>query len=714
MIYEFLDFQLDPRSRVLTRHDETVPVTAKVFDMLLLLIRQQGQVVTKEEFFKTIWPNTAVEEANLSQNIFVLRKLLGEKESGQKIIHTHTGAGYSFLPEVREVGDTPPVEPFRLRRRWAVPVMAIAALAAIATLAISNGNWIGRSHPASRKWAASTQIGVESFPALSPDGSRLAFTWDGGTLGATPNLYLLDLPAENRPLTAARPLARREPGGEVACPAWSPDSRQLAFVRQGPGRAALYTISSDGTGEHKVRDMAPATLAYTGCVAAYSSDGRSLAVATPGTGMQTHLIRLSLESGLETPMIPAPEGIHSGDAHPAYSPDGRHLAFLRKDTRESMDIYLVASTPDGRTTGEAWRLTNDRLPMHGIAWAPDSKSIVYSATRQGTVALWRIPAGGGAAEAVTGGDLGKYPTISTGNGRLSFAVLSENRNLWRLPLSPNGVPSAPPTQLLSSTRRDEGPVFSRDGRMISFFSDRTGSYEIWTCEADGTKARALTSFGGGWAGLTDWSPDGHTILFDVVTPAGSQDIYSVPSAGGKAEPFITGPALEAVPTYSRDGKWTYFSSSRSGRFQIWRADTHGRNLTQITKEGGLGAHEADDGYLYYSTQVNVPEIRRVPTAGGAEETVLGAPRPRFFGHWVNVNGRIYFIRQPDDSLYDGPRPSEFWAYEIKTRLARKLSDLPGRVHHTTPSLAVSPDGRTLVYSRIDSASGDLYVVDNFH
>jgi len=297
---------------------------------------------------------------------------------------------------------------------------------------------------------------------------------------------------------------------------------------------------------------------------------------------------------------------------------------------------------------------------------------------------------------------------------LSLAVLSENRNLWRLPLSPDGVPSAPATLLLSSTRKDEGPVFSRDGRNISFFSDRTGSYEIWTSEADGSHPRALTSFGGAFAGLTDWSFDGRTILLDVVTPNGSQDIYSIPSAGGKAEPLVVGPALDAAPLFSRDDRWIYFSSTRSGgRFQIWRTDREGRTPVQITKEGGLGAREADDGYIYYASQAPAPEIRRVPVASGVEETVLSNPRPRFFGHWAITRGRIYFIRQPDDSLFDGPRPSELWAFEVRTRQARKLADLPGRIHHTTPSLAVSPDGRTIVYSRIDSASGDLYVVENF-
>ncbi|MFN0106542.1 MAG: winged helix-turn-helix domain-containing protein [Bryobacteraceae bacterium] len=713
MIFEFLNFRLDPRARTVTRSGEPVPMTAKVFDTLLLLVRNAGQIVTKDEFLKTIWPGTVVEEANLSQNVFLLRKLLGEKESGQKIILTHTGAGYSFLPEVRVVVDTlsPELSPaIRPQRRWFWPALTLAALAVFASLAVSRGNWQGRSALEARKWAASTKPGVESYPALSPDGSRLAFTWDGGTLGASASLYLQKLPSRNDPLLPASRLTKDD-GDGIACPAWSLDGQRIAFVRQGPSRAAVYTISAEGTEERKIRDLPPATLAYTGCVVAFSADGTSLAVATAGAAMQTHLIRVALATGVEEPMIPAPEGIHSGDAHPAYSPDGRYLAFLRRDTRASMDIYLVAAAADGRASGEPRRLTVERLLMHGIAWSPDSKSIVYSATRQGTVALWRIPVNGGISEAVPGGDMGQYPTISR-NARLSFTVLTENRNLWKLPLSSQGVPEAPPSPLLSSTRKDEGPVYSRDGRRLSFFSDRTGSYEIWSCESDGSRPRALTSFGGAFAGLTDWSLDGKTILFDVVTPNGSQDIWTVPAFGGKAEPLITGPGLEAVPTFSRDDRSIYFSSTRSGRFQIWRADRQGGNLAQITKQGGLAAREAEDGYLYYSTQVNVPEIRRVPVNGGMEETILSDPRPRFFGHWVLRRGRIYFIRQPDDSMYDGTRSSELWAYELNTRRARKLADLPGWVHHTTPSLAVSPDGGMVVYSRIDSASGDLYVIDN--
>ena len=187
----------------------------------------------------------------------------------------------------------------------------------------------------------------------------------------------------------------------------------------------------------------------------------------------------------------------------------------------------------------------------------------------------------------------------------------------------------------------------------------------------------------------------------------------MPSSGGEPEPLITGPALETNASFPGMGvRSTFLRPQR--RFQIWRSDLKGRDPVQITREGGFGAIEGEDGYVYYSTRVNAPKIKRVPARGGVEETILSDPQPRFFGHWALRGRRIFFIRQPDDSMFDGRRLSELCDFDIAGRRARKLMDLPGWVHHTTPSLALSPDGRTLVYSRIDSASGDLFMLEGFH
>src|SRR5579863_2799035 len=102
-LYEFGPFRLDPEKELLLRADETVPLAPKAFQVLLVLMRHNKQVVTKDDLLKTIWPDTFVEEANLSRNIFLLRKALGESPQDHQYIVTVPGRGYRFAEDVQLV-----------------------------------------------------------------------------------------------------------------------------------------------------------------------------------------------------------------------------------------------------------------------------------------------------------------------------------------------------------------------------------------------------------------------------------------------------------------------------------------------------------------------------------------------------------------------------------------------------------------------------------
>src|SRR5712691_968892 len=101
--YEFGPFQLDPKNRILLRDRQSVPLTPKVFDTLLLLVERSGQLVLKDELMQAIWPDSFVEESNLTQTVFMLRKALGETGSDQRYITTVPGRGYRFAPDVKQV-----------------------------------------------------------------------------------------------------------------------------------------------------------------------------------------------------------------------------------------------------------------------------------------------------------------------------------------------------------------------------------------------------------------------------------------------------------------------------------------------------------------------------------------------------------------------------------------------------------------------------------
>ena len=109
--YEFGRFRLKVAERVLLREGELVPLTPKVFDILVTLVEHGGQVVAKDDLMKRVWPNTFVEEGNLTQNISLLRKALGESPGGVQFIETVPRRGYRFVADTRQSWHEESLEP---------------------------------------------------------------------------------------------------------------------------------------------------------------------------------------------------------------------------------------------------------------------------------------------------------------------------------------------------------------------------------------------------------------------------------------------------------------------------------------------------------------------------------------------------------------------------------------------------------------------------
>ena len=101
--YEFGPFRIDPSQRVLFREGKPVALPPKIFETLLVLVERSGQIVEKEKLIEEVWPETVVEENNLTQYISALRKTLGDDRHEHRYIETIPRRGYRFAAEVREV-----------------------------------------------------------------------------------------------------------------------------------------------------------------------------------------------------------------------------------------------------------------------------------------------------------------------------------------------------------------------------------------------------------------------------------------------------------------------------------------------------------------------------------------------------------------------------------------------------------------------------------
>ena len=545
--------------------------------------------------------------------------------------------------------------------------------------------------------------GREEWPTFSPDGNQLAFMWSGEK-GDNMDVYV-------KLTDAGAPLRLTSHPGLDNSPTWSPDGKYVACTRFDKGQSAIFIIPALGGPERKLLSLGFESHwfgNYAGVV--WSPDGQSVAFPDKSSPLELPGIFLaSVETG-EKRRLTSPPAQYLGDWFPAFSPDGRTLAFTRSSSEGTADVYLVPVVG-----GEPRRLTFDNTWTVGPVWTPDGSSIVFFSLRGGTLRLWKVSASGGVPELLAiGGETFMVqqhpspPSISRRGKRILFAKYFEDINIWRTEVSKSTGRGTSPTKLISSTQYDGAPQFSPDGQKIVFQSERSGLSDIWICDREGANARQLTFLGGPLVGTPRWSPDGRYIAFDA-RAEGHSDIYLVDAEGGRPRRITTETSNDVVPSWSRNGRFVYFASNRTGtRPEIWKAPVAGGEAQQVTKQGGFAAFESPDGkYLYYA-KLDVAGLWRIPLEGGHESLVLDQLKPREGGYWAVAADGIYFINsesKPHATI-------EFFAFA--TSRLTSIATIEKEPINWASNLAVSPDGRWILYTQVDQSDSDIMLMENFH
>jgi Tol biopolymer transport system component len=615
------------------------------------------------------------------------------------------------LLDAAEAGDVR--GPQRVKPDWRLASGSALVLALLVAGLVGILGWPGRPRgEAARAQPLTSLPGLENYPALSPDGSSVAFTW-GGPKGDNPDVYVQLIGSAGSALRlTADPLNDFNP-------VWSPDGHWIAFLRlNASGDASeLRLVPPLGGPERKLADVRVGARFVSPPYIAWLPDATGLvATDAPAGNEAARLVVVALDTGEKRPLTePAPPA--AGDAHPAVSPDGRWLVFRRNASGlYAGELHRLALAKGWRATGEPERLTPVTLDAEHPAFLPDSREIVFSARG----ALWRLDAAVRRAEearpqrlAFVGED-GRMPTISRGRSgrgaRLVYVRGFDDFNIWRVDTAAAGAPTA---LAISSSRSDGMPQLSPDGRRVAFASDRSGDWEIWLADLDGSDAVQLTSLGARVTGYPHWSPDGAAIVFHS-NLEGQPEIFLVPASGGKPRQLTNHPASDAFPSFSRDGRVVYFSSTRSGSENIWKLPVSGGEAERVSNEPGTVPCESPDGeYLYYLETLFQPSPlwRRRHQGGAPEKIVEGV----VLGNYAVLEHGVYFVDRPStqQELYYADRPSagtRLRYLDLRTKrtavVARDLGgvDLP---------LAVTREGRTILYARMDSSIHDLMLVDDF-
>jgi Tol biopolymer transport system component len=307
-----------------------------------------------------------VEEISLTRNISVLRKVFGEKPGEHAYIVTVPGVGYRFVAavdatELPKPSNATPAAPVRQRQRRSVALGAVAIL----SLLLSRH---GSSTLVRHSIPLTSYPGSELNPALSPEGGRIAFAWDGE------NQDNFDIYVKTMGSSAPLRLTRNS-AADVA-PAWSPDGSAIAFLRLHSGRQEIFTVPSLGSAERKI-DETLCDFRFQQPSLAWSPDGRSLVVShREGDQIREALFVVSVQTGEKRRLTSPPAG-WAGDYKPSFSTDGRRLLFVRMPGYTGGALYLMDVSGDLRPAGEPTPLTKGDLWITSPAWFPDGRRIAY-------------------------------------------------------------------------------------------------------------------------------------------------------------------------------------------------------------------------------------------------------------------------------------------------------------------------------------------------
>ena len=674
--FEFGEFVLNARERMLLRSGKPIALTPKTFLLLKTLVENHGRLVTKSELMQTVWQDSFVEESNLTVSINALRKALGDIRSRPHYIETVPKNGYRFIAEVSEPtsqdGNETQIAGTSPERRTSLTpeIYYVAAGLLLVVGILGTVAWFARDRilgtptapilSAPFRSSKFSTSGTVTKAAISPDGKYAAFTdssggnqglWlrqidSGENIQIVPpakvyyfgiafanggdSIYFVRKPTDGHGLPAIYRVATfggipvKILDGALNWISLSPDDKQISFIRCNytpDDYCSLFIADADGTNERKLSSKPAAVLVENN---RFAPNGRSIAVTYGELLSGTPSCRIALvdiATGAETEIgarkffnIKSLQWLPSGDA----------LLFTVRDYDDGR-ISIWKTPIEG---GEPEILSKDAATYEDLSL--DKKGERMIATQVENDFQIYVGAEGELRPLTSAHDLSVGP-----EGRIVYSTF--DGNIWTI--SANGSERR---QLTTGPSGDLFPHFSPDGRHIFFKSYRSGDAHVWKMLSDGSgPARISQKTGGTPCGAT---LDGKWLYYTI-----GRTLYKVPTTGGDETPVSSSRMLR--PTCSPDGNLVAYFFLDNG-FKIAVMNTSDGTIEKV---------------LNYGDQKLLPQ------------PIAWSPDGRTLNFVINANGK-----------------NTLWRQSLDENTPRIITDLGG---DEIRGLAIMPDGKTFAIIR---------------
>lgn len=772
--YTFAEYELDLARRLLLRAGQSIPLNAKAFDLLVVLIQNRERVIAKEELMELVWRDQFVEEANLAVQISTLRRVLGEKKGEHRFIVTVPGRGYRFVAAVQNGGaDTDIVIETHTTSHILVEEEVIAEPE---TKSAIDRDWtkaraIGRRHSDLAVYDDCSRPNPTSIVDITPEQlvarqdddvwrrRRVHIAWLAAVLALVflggLGFWIYRSRTQNRQLTKSFPpqqiTIRRfsTTGGVPYRVVISPDGKSLVYLQRINGKDSLWLGRIETNTSVQVNQ--PSNSWYGDVV--FAPDGGSIYFTLQDDNHpQWTLLRMSVLGGAVTGLI--------GNVHSpiTFSPDGRQLAFLRVNNETHQTSIVIADAADGkRERILVTRSSPERFSTDGLSWSPDGTVIAVAAAkadnkREGILAVrvadgsiskigdrdWRnvgnlawlpdasglvtiaqenfIPRGGGQiwlltypvgevrqlTDEVNTYQMG-YLSMSA-DGKAAILGAYSNSEIW---IAPEADVKQAHRVFQGASLRDEGRhglAWMPDGRLL--YTAYVGeSQTIWAMNGDASNPQQLTPTHSPNSVDDQMSvtADGRYLVFHS-NRSGISEIWRANTDGSDLKQLTAGGG-NSQPSLSPDGKWIIYASARDSKSTLWRISIDGGQATQLTDRRLLWPEVSPDGkQIACIDPTTFPRRRLVvmPFAGGEPVKSFAVPQS------ASLERRLRWTPDGNAIMYEDSYQG-LWRQvliEEKPELVKGFEEV--RVFQFTWSL----DGKDLTYTT-GKATREIILIENF-
>ena len=612
-IYNFLNFRFDRKKMKLWRADELITLPLKALELLMLLLEREGEFVTKQEIFEKLWNETFVEDGVLTQNIYTLRKTLGNDSEGLSVIENKKGFGYRITAPIRIETNLPkPIEPFPVqkinqasRNKSLILYSGTTVLVLIFALI---GFFIWKFSPSPNaensnktidriRFSKLTDSGKLTNATIAPDGKSIAFI-------SASEVFLKDIASQK---DIKIEILNVESFNSLQ---FSPDGNFL-FLRNNrvlASQAKIVKVSRFGGEAQTVLEKSWGSFSL-------SPDGKKIAyfLNVPPIAKFNLKIR-DLETGAEKEFFAAeqPNSLCL-ECSPAWSPDSSKVIFPINVPNGTGQLFLVDLK---NNTKNEIKLENLKR-FEQTVWFPDGKSFIVSATEGGKfLHLWKVSVADYRVEPLT-------------NGLLSYTKVS----------------------------------ISADGKQLLALQSNTNS-NIFVADSDNLSQVQQITFGNqnyvGQQSL-DWI-DNDKIIYSNQTANELTEHLSIFDLKTSTKTPITEGRQDSSRLPTSDGNFIWFVMNKNGFANLYQMDLDGKNVKQLTN-GSDGQRQSpqitnDGKYLYFVFRgKNGANIRRLDLQTNQEEIFFDNPefQPGTFMELSPDNKFITFSKVFDRSEGDADK-----------------------------------------------------------